>query len=1241
MKLYRNLILWAAGICFLGLFSSCTRELPEAASSKDGVLSSFKAEIAADYIREDLRSTVNVNTGASAFQSGDEVLLTQGSTTGLYRYDGSSFVYVEGTQFSYFPDLVAFFPASIATKGEGKSFNLNLNAFAQQAYSTTGVMSDLPMFGRFLNLSTCRFYNLCTILKISAADGAATEGKTIASVTFTSHEATLTGAALCENSKIVMAADGGKTITMTGSPASLGTDMTWYLKLPAQTYPGGFELSIAFTDGFVYTYSTSHSITLRPGYISPMEAFACTYFSGGSGSKANPYRIATKADLLDMRTKITTAATTDAFRDKHYILLADVDFAGGVMGTIGTETSQTFTGSFDGQGHTISNVVIGRDNRWPRCGFFGTLNGGTLRRLTLRNVSNQITGTSPSGNDSRYNRYTALLAAQTLNGALIEDCHIINGTVRSDSTAVGAIAGELKASVVRNCSVTNTSVRGAGGTNDTAQWGTGGLIGIIDGDGMSTISGCSFNGSVTVIPAYNDNANRAGGLIGVCIHSCGTEIENCSFSGTLSSEGGAVGGIAGQINGNTCIRHCTVAAGSTITGGDGANNIGGIVGYVSAKVDGYGQGEIASCQFKGSVTGSGQQTAGIVGRDEIIPIHDCLVEDGTITGCNNVGGVAGILKNNDSRSNRVISCVVQSSASTVGGIVASLQGSAYMMDCSVEGTNVTSTYDTGATDTAANAGGIAGWVGGGSTSAPTRIVSCHSTGGTVLAPGRRVGGIAAVLAGPSLVNECWSDMNIDSGKGHAGGIVGSFDPGKDDMLVINCSYFGGFVRETTNSNGAVAGIVGSVAYTYAKGAIQNGYVVNCYANPVSVSTAQYATGGIGGYLCRHNVDNCFSPIPSSALTATGSSKYKGGAVGIMRRGGRTVNCYAVYQSDDSNDGYDSPEAANVIWKVTKLSDADAKASSASVVVPSTGVTAASLIDALNRGADLYNNGGNATDLESAPYHGSPKYGVLAKPWAQGREGYPVPVCSPLFNGSTDGYAHTVTVENPNLTIFMPPMDSKFTGKCVVVMPGGGYHNLPLAASREGDGWASYYNNLGFACAVLRYTLPAGNPDLPITDAENAIKYVREHSSSLHINSVGVQGFSAGGHLASTIATHYTTATRPDFQILFYPVITMGTGTHGNSKNNFLGTSPSDAMVTLYSNQLQVTADTPKTFLMYYDSDSVVTPSANGEAYYNALTAAGVSVTRKVFSGSTHGWNDTDKVDGKTARQHLTTWLGTL
>lgn len=1227
----RNKILFLTALACVLL--SCKREEAENVALT-APLYSFKAEIAQDYIPEDLKSAVNLSDGASAFEVGDEVYINDGSKSGIYRYDGSRFNLASGEAVSALY-ASSFFPASmVASVGENKSFRLDIPA--GQVY-TTSTLSNPPMYGRFLSdMNTFRFYNLCTILKVSASDGTATSGKTISAVRFLSHEAGIAGAATYADGKLVMADDAEKSLSVTGSPSSVGSPTDWYILLPSQAYPGGFELCIEFTNGTSYTYSTTHNITLLPGYISAMEAFTCQYFSGGSGSEANPYRIANKADLLDMRTKITSSGTTTQFRDKHYILTADIDFENGYLGTIGTETypetsqpHQHFSGSFDGQGHTISNVRFTRTQTNPRCGLFGTLDGGTIRRLT-------VTGAKMA--DTRKGRYAAILAARAINGALIEDCHVRSSTVVSDSTAVGIVAGELSGSVIRNCTVTDAGITGAGGNGS---YGVGGLVGILDGSDASTVSGCSFSGSVTVIAntyAGDSQAHHAGGLVGYCSYTIGTVIEDCSFSGTLTSAGGAVGGIAGHMNGNTCIRRCEVLSGSSVEGGDGFNNVGGIVGYVGSRTSGRSMGEITACTFRGSLTGKGVQTGGIAGWDADIPVRDCVVENAAVSGGQNTGGAFGVLKDQYASHVLVRSSTVNISASTGAGIVASLQGSAEVLDCATEGTSIISSHNTGANDTAANTGGIAGWVGGGTTSAPSRIVRCHTTGGSLTTIGRRAGGIAGVLAAPSLVDECWSDLTISTTKGHAGGIVGSFEGGREDFLVINCTYFGDSVSESTNTNGAVAGIVGSVAYAYSTGAIQNGYVVNCFANPGSVSTGQYAAGGIGGYLCRHILDNCYSPIPASAIT-TGSSSpnHKGSVVGTMRRGGRIVNCYYLFQGSGSHDtSTDAGSVVEDIWKLTQLTDDQMKAASASVTIPSTGATAASLTDALNQGAAYYNNGG-----DGVAHHGSPKYGIRAKSWAKGSSyPYPTLVGSPLCDASEDDYARTVTVTDPNLTIYLPPKSSS-NGKLVIVVPGGGYHYLAHVTGYEGEGWASYYNDRGFACAVLRYTLPGGHCELPLADLENAILYVREHSASLHVNSVGVHGFSAGGHLASTGATHFTGAAKPDFQILFYPVITMGTGTHANSKTNFLGASPTDAMVTLYSNELQVSASTPKAFVMYYDSDGTVPPSSNGAAYVSALSTAGVSHTVKVFSGSTHGWNDSDTVDGKTARQHLTEWLGAL
>ena len=128
-----------------------------------------------------------------------------------------------------------------------------------------------------------------------------------------------------------------------------------------------------------------------------------------------------------------------------------------------------------------------------------------------------------------------------------------------------------------------------------------------------------------------------------------------------------------------------------------------------------------------------------------------------------------------------------------------------------------------------------------------------------------------------------------------------------------------------------------------------------------------------------------------------------------------------------------------------------------------------------------------------------------------------------------------------------------TGRAIVICPGGAYARL--AMNHEGKDWSGYLNNLGIAAIVLKYRMPNGNLEVPIADAEAAIKLVRDNASSWHINrnDIGIMGFSAGGHLASVIATHSKGDAKPNFQILFYPVITMLPGyTHQQSHDNFMG-----------------------------------------------------------------------------------------
>lgn len=209
-----------------------------------------------------------------------------------------------------------------------------------------------------------------------------------------------------------------------------------------------------------------------------------------------------------------------------------------------------------------------------------------------------------------------------------------------------------------------------------------------------------------------------------------------------------------------------------------------------------------------------------------------------------------------------------------------------------------------------------------------------------------------------------------------------------------------------------------------------------------------------------------------------------------------------------------------------------------------------------------------------------------------------------------------------LTVYLPN-EKKATGRAVVCLPGGGYTHL--AMDHEGHQWAAFFNNQGIALIVVKYRMPHGNRLIPISDAEEAIKTVRRHAVDWHVdrNDVGIMGFSAGGHLASTIATHSKGDAAPNFQILFYPVITMDPAfTHKGSHDNFLGTNLSKKEVKKleyeYSNDLQVNRTTPRAFIALSDDDRAV-PAANGFNYYSECYRHDVPASLHIYPTGGHGW----------------------
>jgi acetyl esterase/lipase len=215
-----------------------------------------------------------------------------------------------------------------------------------------------------------------------------------------------------------------------------------------------------------------------------------------------------------------------------------------------------------------------------------------------------------------------------------------------------------------------------------------------------------------------------------------------------------------------------------------------------------------------------------------------------------------------------------------------------------------------------------------------------------------------------------------------------------------------------------------------------------------------------------------------------------------------------------------------------------------------------------------------------------------------------------------------------ITVYRP---SRANGTAIVICPGGGYGQVVIEP--EGHGIARWLNGHGITGVVLDYRLPKGRSFVPLLDAQRAARTVRTRAKAWSIDParIGIMGFSAGGHLASTAGTHFDdgdpkaadavdrASCRPDFMILVYPVITMGETTHSGSRQNLLGTDPSPKLVELFSNEKQVTARTPPTFLAHAVDDKPVPPE-NSRAFYAALQEHKVPSQYLELPSGGHGLN---------------------
>lgn len=250
----------------------------------------------------------------------------------------------------------------------------------------------------------------------------------------------------------------------------------------------------------------------------------------------------------------------------------------------------------------------------------------------------------------------------------------------------------------------------------------------------------------------------------------------------------------------------------------------------------------------------------------------------------------------------------------------------------------------------------------------------------------------------------------------------------------------------------------------------------------------------------------------------------------------------------------------------------------------------------------------------------------------------------------DGIIRVSKVSLPTLIVFLPKQ-AHATGAAVIICPGGGYGIL--AISHEGYDVAKRFNEIGVAAIVLKYRLPSAeimiDPSFgPLQDAQQAIYVTRLNAKKWNLDpaKIGVMGFSAGGHLASSLTVHYGDVKiqnekqlnlRPDFSILIYPVITFGEGTHSGSKKNLVGDAATEDQLKYFSNETGVNSLTPPTFMVHANDDKGV-PSQNSILFNQALVKAGVKAEMHLFQSGGHGFGLKNRTTTEDWFKMLGSWM---
>jgi hypothetical protein len=565
-----------------------------------------------------------------------------------------------------------------------------------------------------------------------------------------------------------------------------------------------------------------------------LSSIAGAKYSGGSGTADDPYQIANAADLLAL------AADTNDY-DKNIVLTADIDLSSSGTFTTAVIAQNTygdlfhgtsFTGTFDGAGHKISNLTIntnGAGNSY--LGLFGYLQGGEIKNLGLKNVT-------IDGNDSGC---LGGLVGGNYNGS-ISNCYSIGTvTVGNNSDNIGGLVGYSYYGDISNCYSTCTVTGG-----DNSEY-LGGLVG-------NTAFGCTISNCYSIGTITGGNgSDYLGGLVG----DNDGDVNNCYSVGVVNGGHSSLflGGLAGYNHGGT-ISNCYSTV--IVTSGSGSQELGGLAGR--------NEDSIRNCYSTGNVTSEdGSKYLGGLAGFNCGDVNNCY-STGSVTGKGSSRSFGGLVGTN--LDGNIRNC--HSSGAVVGGDEADYFGG--LIGENSEDTDVNNCYSISTVnggDWAQKVGGLVGDNWG-------NISNCHSTGNVNCGDNSEwVGGLVGDSGGGNITN-CYSTGAVSSGGGYSSGCLGGLIGSASDTTISNC-YSKGAVTGGNNS-GDLGGLVG----------LSNSPISKCYSSGTVIGgSSSSALGGLTG-LNQGSISNCYS---TGNLTGGSNSSYVGGLVGL--NDGTISNCYST------------------------------------------------------------------------------------------------------------------------------------------------------------------------------------------------------------------------------------------------------------------------------------------------------------------------------------------------------------